>query len=134
MLSGTIEVRAGRTSHSVDVPTPCSKKAGADPPGSFTSLSEIPLEKVEKAFLHFVSQFTKRQLPSDVCTLTSFTYTLRAFKACLLPMPGCKAQNIQHRLAKWTGSHRLNHIHTKIDLPSLVLALQFADILGNEAN
>jgi len=61
MLSGTIEVRAGRTSHSVDVPTPCSKKAGADPPGSFTSLSEIPLEKVEKAFLHFVSQFTKRQ-------------------------------------------------------------------------
>ena len=49
-------------------------------------------------------------------------------------MPGCKAQNIQHRLAKWTGSHRLNHIHTKIDLPSLVLALQFADILGNEAN
>ena len=49
-------------------------------------------------------------------------------------MPGCKAQNIQHRLAKWTGSHRLNHIHTKIDLPSLVLALQFADIRGNEAN
>jgi len=59
---GSIELGAGKApSVELIACKSCCQETGADPPGSFTSMSEIPLEKVGKGFSAlYAPHFTKR--------------------------------------------------------------------------